>query len=55
MTAGDWEIDHIKPCASFDLSKPEDRAKCFHYSNTQPMWWRENIVKGSSHEGRKHW
>jgi len=32
-----WEIDHIKPCASFDLTKLEEQEKCFHYSNLQPL------------------
>jgi hypothetical protein len=29
---GEWHIDHIIPCISFDLSKPEEQAKCFHYT-----------------------
>lgn len=41
-----WHVDHIIPCASFDLSIPENQKICFHYTNLQPMWWRENIVKG---------
>lgn len=41
-------IDHIKPCASFDLSKKEEREKCFHFSNTQPLWASENFKKGSN-------
>lgn len=42
-----WEIDHIRPCASFDLSKPEEQIKCFHYSNLQPMWAKENRAKNA--------
>jgi hypothetical protein len=41
-----WHIDHIRPCASFDLSKPEEQKACFHYSNLQPLWWYDNLRKG---------
>ncbi len=40
-----WHIDHIMPCASFDLTKEEDIKKCFHYTNMQPLWWKENLTK----------
>lgn len=46
----DWHIDHIKPCASFDLSKEEEQKKCFHYTNLQPLWARENILKKDKYE-----
>ena len=42
-----WHIDHILPCASFDLSKASERLKCFHYTNLQPLWAEDNLKKGS--------
>ncbi len=41
-----WHIDHIKPCASFDLTKEDEQRKCFHYTNLQPLWAKDNLVKG---------
>jgi len=37
-----WEIDHIKPCASFDLTDPAQQALCFHYTNLRPLWRFDN-------------
>jgi len=44
---GKWHVDHIMPCASFDLTDPEQQAKCFHYTNLQPLWALDNIKKGN--------
>jgi hypothetical protein len=42
-----WHIDHIRPCASFDLSDPNQQRQCFHYTNLQPLWAADNIRKGA--------
>ncbi len=42
-----WHIDHIRPCVSFDLSNSKQQKQCFHYTNMQPLWWRDNIKKGA--------
>lgn len=45
---GKWHIDHAVPCSAFDLSKPDEQARCFHYTNLQPLWARENLAKHDS-------
>jgi hypothetical protein len=44
---GEWHIDHIKPCARFDLTDPAQQQVCFHWSNLQPLWAADNIRKGA--------
>jgi len=42
---GKWHIDHIRPCASFDLRCPIGQLDCFHYTNLQPLWAYDNLSK----------
>jgi len=46
-----WHIDHIKPCASFDLTKIGHQKQCFHYTNLQPLWASDNLSKGDKWNG----
>jgi hypothetical protein len=46
-----WHIDHIKPCASFDLSNENEQYKCFNYTNLQPLWAKENRTKWDKSKG----
>jgi hypothetical protein len=43
---GEWHIDHIIPCAFFDLTKPSHQKVCFNYQNLQPLWASDNCAKG---------
>lgn len=43
----EWELDHKRPLASFDLNDPAQRAVACHFTNIQPLWRRDNRVKGA--------
>jgi|GEM_PF-2152514 len=40
---GKWHIDHIIPCATFDLTDVEQQRKCFHFTNLRPLWEAQNL------------
>jgi hypothetical protein len=42
---GKWNLDHIIGCNNFDLSKEQDRIKCFNYKNFQPLWVVDHMRK----------
>ena len=45
-----WHIDHIRPCASFDLTDPQQQLECFHYTNLQPLWAEDNLKKSGKYD-----
>jgi hypothetical protein len=46
------KVDHVvyKICNSFDLFDIEQQKICFHYTNLQPLWAKDNLTKGNEYE-----
>lgn len=42
---GEWQIDHIIPLASANTE--EELIGLCHYTNLQPLWAEENLIKGN--------
>jgi hypothetical protein len=42
---GEWELDHIKPLAKFDLTIKKQFDEACHYTNYQPLWKIDNRRK----------
>lgn len=43
-----WHIDHVIPCALFNISDTDEQYKCFHWSNLQPLEKIENLRKNDT-------
>lgn len=41
-----WHVDHVIPCASFNMLDVIQQKKCFHWTNLQPLYGDYNIIKG---------
>jgi len=37
-----WELDHIRPCATFDLTDLKQQSECFRFTNLRPLWRIDN-------------
>lgn len=42
---GEWHIDHIKSCISFNLEDDNELKKCFNYTNLRPLWAIDNLKR----------
>tara|TARA_R110000765_G_scaffold363919_1_gene454117 strand:- start:1251 stop:1937 length:687 start_codon:yes stop_codon:yes gene_type:complete len=50
---GEWHVDHIRPLASFDFTRPDKEEQlhmAWNYTNLQPLWAADNISKGAKYE-----
>lgn len=45
--ADGWHIDHKIPLDAFDLTDDEQVRRACHYTNLQPLWARENLLKSN--------
>ena len=48
-----WQIDHIRPVASFDQRDIEEVKKCWHWSNLRPLWANLNLAKKNNYNGER--
>lgn len=46
-THGYWHLDHIRPVKLFNHDVAEEVKACWHFTNFQPLWGRENSKKGA--------
>ncbi len=40
-----WHLDHIIPCARFDLTNEDHCRVCFNWRNIRPLWGEHNWMR----------
>lgn len=45
---GQWSLDHAVPLSNFNLTNRQQFLEANHFSNLQPMWHTENIIKSNN-------
>ena len=40
-----WNIDHIRPLYTFDLTDREQFLKATNYTNMRPLWETDNLTR----------
>jgi hypothetical protein len=48
-----WHIDHIVPLSKFNLENELEFRLAHHYTNLQPKWAKDNIIKSNNFEDEK--
>ncbi len=43
-----WEIDHVRPCCSFDLEDAAQQRECFSWKNQRPLLISLNRIKNDA-------
>ena len=45
-----WQLDHRRPCASFNFNNEDEIYMCFHWTNYQPLWASDNNKKSDKYD-----
>ena len=51
MTFHNIHIDHIKPVSRFNLQNEDEFLDCCHYTNLQPLFAQDNLIKHNKWNG----
>lgn len=53
MGAGKWNLDHKEALCLLDLTDREQFLKACHYTNLQPIWHEEHVIKSGKDRKKK--